>query len=134
MRIRRIRRRSSGPRLPTRFWPASRDSPSAPPTRGPYNFCHEPSGQDTSLLFKFLLTFRPRCSRSEAQKDSHAIQLRVEFALEGAIALRVRLDIAERRLQLTVLHREVAPANHAVAPQQRQSVVAALASALRRVG
>src|SRR5436190_23369193 len=47
MRIRRIRSRSSGPRLPTRFWPASRDSPSAPPTRGPYNFCHEPLGQDT---------------------------------------------------------------------------------------
>src|SRR5438874_2546730 len=47
MRIRRIRSHSSGPRRPTRFWPASRDSPSAPPTRGPYNFCHEPSGQDT---------------------------------------------------------------------------------------
>lgn len=38
----------------------------------------------------------------EAQKDSHAIQLRLEFALEVAISWGVRFDIAELRLKLTV--------------------------------
>src|ERR1700730_5466825 len=45
---RRIRRRSSGPKAPTRSWRASPDSLSGPSTRGPrYNF-NEPWLQDTS--------------------------------------------------------------------------------------
>src|ERR1035437_8427944 len=43
-------------------------------------------------------------------------------------------DIAELRLKLTVLHREVAPANHAITPKQRQSIVAELSLRSRRVG
>src|SRR5260370_35149974 len=74
-----------------------------------------------------------RRSGFEAQKGSHAIQLRLEFALEGAMARCVRFDIAELRLKLTGLHGEVGPANHAVAPKQRQSVIAELAFGRRRV-
>ena len=50
-----------------------------------------------------LLTSLTRES-SGTQKRSHAIQLRLEFALEGAIARWARCDIAELRLKLTVLH------------------------------
>ena len=45
-----------------------------------------------------------RCSRVEAQKDSHAIQLRLEFALEVGIVSWLRFDIAKLRLELPVLH------------------------------
>src|SRR5580693_9426517 len=43
-------------------------------------------------------------SRIEAQKGAHAIQLRLEFALERAVARRVRFDKAELRRKLTILH------------------------------
>src|SRR5438876_12050130 len=75
-----------------------------------------------------------RRSGFEAEKCSHAIQLRLEFALEDAIARWVRFDIAEVRLKVTILQREVAPADHAVAPKQRQSIIAALAFVRRSIG
>src|SRR5438445_11593541 len=74
-----------------------------------------------------------RRSGLQAQEGSHAVQLGFEFALEGAIARR-RLDVAEVRFERTVFYREVAPADHAIAPKQRQSIIAALAFVRRRVG
>src|SRR6266496_1066109 len=70
---------------------------------------------------------------AEAQKRSHAVQLRPQFTLEDAIA-RWRSDIANLGLELAVFHGEVAPANHAVAPTERQSVIAEPAFGRRRVG
>src|SRR6266516_3378546 len=56
------------------------------------------------------------CCARKLQKGSHAIQLRFELALEGAIARWAGVDIAALRPQLTVLHGQVAPADDAVAP------------------
>src|SRR6266581_6696148 len=47
----------------------------------------------------------------ERQKRPHTIELRVELALEGAIARR-RTDIAELRLEPAALDGDVAPADH----------------------
>ena len=69
-----------------------------------------------------------------AQEFSHAIQLCLELVFEVAVARCFRFDIAELGVELAVLHCEVAPADHAVAPKQRQSVIAELAFGRRRVG
>ena len=75
----------------------------------------------------------PLSSGIKTQKGSHAIQLSLKFAVEGTIIWRPRFNIAELRFELTVFHREVAPANHAVAPEQRQSVIAESAFVCRCV-
>src|SRR5213592_3114791 len=80
-----------------------------------------------------VLAEHPHESAIEAEKDSQAIHLRFEFALEGAPSRRVRVDVAEVRLKLTLLYGHVAPANHAIAPQQRQRVVPQLPLRRRRV-
>src|SRR5882762_6333922 len=83
--------------------------------------------QERILRFSFSRVCANTRSGSEAQKGSDAIQLRLEFALEGTIARWMRFDVAEFRPKLAVLHGEVAPANNAVTPKQRQSVVPQLA-------
>src|SRR4029453_10348129 len=45
----RVRNRSSGPRLLTRFLTASRGSPNEPSTCRPRHLLSEPRGQDTSM-------------------------------------------------------------------------------------
>jgi hypothetical protein len=53
----------------------------------------------------------------EAQERSHALQFSFKFVFEGALARRVRFDIAELGLELSFRHGEVGPANHAVTPE-----------------
>ena len=53
--------------------------------------------------------------RCESQKDSHSIDLRAKLAFEERIAWR-GLDVADVGVKATMLQREIAPADHAVAP------------------
>src|SRR5262249_45901048 len=70
-------------------------------------------------------------ARSEEAPES--IDLRVELAREFAIAGRAAGEVTEVGLERAGRDREVAPADHPIAPQQRKGVVAADAFGLRRV-
>src|SRR5262249_61069892 len=76
---------------------------------------------------------RSASSGFDAEKRLDSMELRFELAPEGAIAGR-RFDVAELGAQLAVVDREVAPADHAVSPEKRHCVVAALALRGRGVG
>src|SRR5215203_786219 len=70
----------------------------------------------------------------QAEERLQPREFRLELALERAFGRRPPIDVADLRLQLAVLHREVAPADHAIAPQQWQGVVAAYALGGGRIG
>jgi hypothetical protein len=57
----------------------------------------------------------------------------MKFAAEGAIMWRMRVHIAEVSLELIILDRQVSPANHTIAPQQRQRIVASLSFGRGRI-
>jgi len=60
-----------------------------------------------------------RLRSGQAQKPPHAIQLRLELAVERGIARWVGFDVSDPGSQLAVAYRDVPPSNHAVSPQQR---------------
>src|ERR1035441_9229917 len=106
----------------------------APPARSQHEYprellCHE-------LTIPYMLPNRDRKgvgAFSQPQKHSHAIQLRLKLPPESSLPRRLALNIPQLRLKLPVLHRNIRPANHAIAPKQRQSVIAELAFGRGRV-
>src|SRR5438132_13093815 len=79
----------------------------------------------------FASIFRGWSGRN-AEEYAHALQFRVELAREPTVA-RPRRRVPELRLERAILQREISPANHAIAPEQRKRVVAALPFRRRRV-
>src|SRR5713101_9467790 len=70
---------------------------------------------------------------TQAEEFAQALQLRLELALEGAIARWRRFDEPQIGVELAVLDRHIAPPDDAIAPEERQRVVAELALARRRI-
>jgi hypothetical protein len=72
-------------------------------------------------------------SLAKPKEDAHAIELGVEFAPERPVAWRCSRGVSNVGAKRPVDHRNVAPSDHAIAPQQGQRVVAAEALRDRRV-
>src|SRR5712691_5595405 len=68
---------------------------------------------------------------TQAEEFAQALQLRLELAPEDAIARWRRFDEPQIGVELAVLERHIAPPDDAVAPEERQRVVAELALARR---
>src|SRR5688500_570967 len=70
---------------------------------------------------------RSLAARGRAREGAHPVELGDEGSREAALARGARLHVAQHRLQFAATVRHVAPADNAVAPQERQRVVPQLA-------
>ena len=68
----------------------------------------------------------------EAQEHAHASNLRIQFPPKGAFP-RGRTNVSEAALHVAVFHREITPADHTIAPYQRQRVISELSFSSRRI-
>ena len=62
-------------------------------------------------------------SVTKSKEESYPVQLCIELALESAILWWPALHVAGIGEQRTIFHRQIRPADDAIAPEERQRVV-----------
>src|SRR2546421_5495086 len=79
----------------------------------------------------------PRISASrncESKEEPYPVQLCIELALESAVLWWPAVHVAGIGEQRTIFHREIGPADDAIAPEERQRIVTELSFGCRRIG